>query len=216
MKKFLTFALALLFAAALAVYACFDSDPDSLLGNSTTTITGGNGSSIDVGYVELPGFNSGEWLEKFPDVNEQNKLRHVKPVSAIETAFPFTLNLAFSGFLDEQGRQVDEAIGRMTLFYYSKSGGWMILRDIVSPQYEVVSDAEKTRALFGRQTIPSPLGYADGDYIPVVFYFETASGNYASFDLDEMMSRREFLGAVNFAPGANVLAIVVRDNTRPL
>ena len=215
MKKLFTFALAALFAAALAVYACFDTDPDSLLGNDTVTIFGSHGSSLDIGFVVIPGFNPDDWVGQIPPVSEQNKLIHVKPVSAIETAFPFTLNIAFSGFLDEQGRQVDEEIGRLTLYYYSKSGEWMVLRDIVNPEYEIVSDAEKTRALFGRHTIPSPMGYAAGEYIPIVFYFETVSGSYSSFDLDEMMSRRKYLGAPNFATGANVIAVVVRDNTKP-
>ena len=215
MKRIFFAALTALLCAGAAVFACFDSDPDSLLGNGTTTITGGGGSSLDIEYAIRPGFDPDDWIHQLPPVDDPNKLTRVQPVSAIKTAFPFTLNLAFSGFIDEQGRQVTEKIGRLTLFYYSKSGEWMILKTIQNPEYEVVSSAGKSRALFGRYTIPSPMGYSAGDFIPVVFYFETASGRYRSFDLNEMMQRRQYLGAPNFAAGASVLAIVVNDNTKP-
>lgn len=216
MKRILTFALAALFCAAVAVYACFDSDPDSLLDNDTTTITGGNGSTVGIATPILPGWNPDEWLDKWEEYqNEQEKLTKIKPSAATQTAFPFTLNLAFSGFIDEVGQQVTEEISRLTLYYYSKSGEWMVLKDIENPAYEIVSEAGKSRALFGRHTIPSPMGYTAGEYIPVVFYFRTKSGRYSSFNLGQFMNYRRYLGAPNFAEGANVFAVIVRDNTKP-
>ncbi|MBS1452222.1 MAG: hypothetical protein HP002_02440 [Lentisphaeria bacterium] len=216
MRRIFAIALTALLFAGAVVLACFDSDPDSLLGNDTTTITGENGSSFDVAYPIIPGFNPDEWLDQWEEYqNEQEKLTKIVPVAAIQTAFPFTLNIAFSGFLDEQGQQVTEKIGRLTLYYYSKSGEWMVLKTIENPEYEIVSTAGKSRALFGRHTIPSPMGYSSGQYIPIVFHFQTKSGRYSSFNLNEFWGRRQHLGAPNFAQGANVLAIIVRDNTKP-
>ena len=216
MKRLFTIALTALLFAGAVVFACFDSDPDSLLGNDTSTITGGNGSTVDITHGRLPGFDVGGWLDQWEEYqNEQEKLTKIKPAAAVLTAFPFTLNLAFSGFIDEVGQQVTEEIGRLTLYYYSKSGEWMVLKDIEKPAYEIVSEAGKSRALFGRHTIPTPMGYSAGEYIPVVFYFQTKSGRYSSFPLGQFLNRRRYLGAPNFAEGANVLAVIVRDNTKP-
>ena len=57
MRRIFAIALTALLFAGAVVLACFDSDPDSLLGNDTTTITGENGSSFDVAYPIIPGFN---------------------------------------------------------------------------------------------------------------------------------------------------------------
>ena len=215
MKRIFSIALTALLFAGAVVFACFDSDPDSLLGNNTSTITGGNGSTVDITYNRLPGFDPDDWISVIPPVDEQNKLTHIVPAAVIQTAFPFTLNIAFSGFIDERGQQVTDEIGRLTLYYYSVSGEWMVLKDIENPAYEIVSEAGKSRALFGRHTIPSPMGYSAGQYIPVVFVFQTKSGRYISFDLNAFLSRRKYLGAPNYAAGANVLAVLVRDNTKP-
>ncbi len=214
MKKILSVILAIL-CCCVSVFACFDKDPDSALGNDVTTVTGGNGSIIDIPHSRLPDFDSDDWLDQFIPPAEAEKFTKIVPAGVIQTAFPFTLNLAFSGFIDESGEQVTSKITRLTLYYYSKSGSWMVLEDIRNPQYEIVSEAEKSRALFGRHTIPSPMGYSAGEYIPVVMYFETSGGQYRSFDLNAFLAYRKYLGAPNFAPGANVLAILVIDNSKP-
>lgn len=214
MKKFFL-GLVVLFMAALGVLACFDSDPDSLLENDTTIIYGGGGSTIDV-YTRVPvGFIEGDFLKTFllPSAMEE-KLQTIVPAGAMKTAFPLTLRVSFSGFVDAQGEQVTEPVTRMCLLYYATSGQWTVLKEVVSPEYEVVSTADQPRALFGRYSIPSPLGYADGEFIPVLLYFETE--NYASFDLDELLALKNYPGAPNFVAGANVLAVVVMDNSKPL
>ena len=214
-RKFCIIILTVLISCAL--WAGFLLDPDSLLGNDTVTITGSGGSTVDVGFSPSPGFSGNNFVSGLPNVDETNKLTTIKPVTAIQSAFPFTPRVAFSGFLHEDGQPVLEKISRLTLFYYDRSGGWMILRDIVDPEYEVISaDGDgKLRALFGNDAVPSPLGYDAGDYIPLLFYFESESGNYASFDLETFLSLRQYRGAPNYAPGANVLALVVKKNSKP-
>lgn len=214
MRRILTIGLiALLFVGAV-VFACFDSDPDSLLGNDMSIVTGKHGSYLEIPHFTWP--DREKWLEQWKAwKTEQEKMTTIKPADALQTAFPFTLNISFSGFLDDRGQQVTEEIVRLTLFYYSKSGEWMILKDIKDPAYEIVSEGGKSRALFGRHTIPTPMGYNEGEYIPVVFYFQTKSGNYNSFSLNDFLDKRKNLGAPNYAEGANVLAIIVCDNSKP-
>ncbi len=213
MKFKLISLLAVILLGAAAVFACFDSDPNSLLGNDSTTVTGGGGSAVDISYTK-DSWDSQGWLAQFLGWKDfVEKLTVIKPEAVIRASFPFTLNLSFSGFINDDGTQDTGKITRLALYYYSKSGEWMVLQDIQNPQYSIVSDAESTRALFGRHTVASPLGYAEGEYIPVVFYFKTMT--HESFNLTDFLTYRKYLGAPNFAEGANVLALMVKDNRNP-
>lgn len=154
----------LLFAAALAVFACFDDDPNSKLKNFNASITGGDGSSTD---VELPG---------------QEQANPDGYAAVVAVSYPVTLNISFSGFLDG-GYPDPHPITRMCLLVYS-GGRWIILHDVKNPQYEVVTEADELRALFGRYTIPHPMGTIS---LFVLFYFENSNGK-KSFDLEQVLN----------------------------
>lgn len=132
MKKFLSIAFGLICCAA-AVLACFDDDPFSNLSNHGTTITGGGGSNTG---INLPGDLFP--VEKFPDEDRNNSYAMV-----IETAFPCTLSVNFSGFIDADGNEVTEPITRMCVLYFSTAGKWVILKDIRNPQYRIISTADE-------------------------------------------------------------------------
>lgn len=197
MKKFLSIAFGLICCAA-AVLACFDDDPFSNLSNHGTTITGGGGSNTG---INLPGDLFP--VEKFPDEDRNNSYAMV-----IETAFPCTLSVNFSGFIDADGNEVTEPIIRMCVLYFSTAGKWVILKDIRNPQYRIVSTADEKLALFGRHTIPSPMGYAKGRIIPIMLYFSSA--NYSNFDLSAVLKSPLKTPLPNTAIG-----LVSTDNIKP-
>ena len=181
------------FALALSLaLACFNSDPGSILKNDPIVIPGGGGSFIT---IVSPGW--GQW--DGPAVSFSADV-------TMSAAFPYTLNFAFSGFVNEDGT-ADTDIKRIILFYYAPHGEWTILRDIKNPSFTVVTDTSK--ALFGRHCIPSALGYSKGSAIPVVPYF--ASENNESFDLEAFLAAKHSLGAAS-AVNALTIALVVSDN----
>ena len=126
----------------------------------------------------------------------------------ISAAFPLTLNVSFSGFVDDSGNEVTEPITRMCVLYFSTSGKWIILKDIKNPAYTVIGTAENKRALFGKHTIPSALGYAGGEAMPVLLYFKSA--NYENFSLDEVLASN------NPKPlNSSVICLVPSGNNTP-
>lgn len=184
MKTFLVCTFALLIAG-FHLFACFLEDPMSNTANPSVTITGGNGSSAD---VTVPGGNHSGTVIVNPgwQVDPDDPRDDYSYALTVDAAFPLTLNVSFSGFLDEAGEQVDEPITRMCLLYFSTAGRWTILTDIKNPPFTVVGDAENKRALFGRHTIPSSLGYSVGEGMPILLYFRTE--NYENFSLDTVLS----------------------------
>lgn len=188
--------VALLFVAAV-VFACFDDDPFSNLNNVATTVVGGHGSATD---VEFPG---DQYLHPLPPAESLNSYANV-----VETSFPLTLEVAFSGFVDEQGEQVTEPVTRMCVLYYSTAGKWTILHDIRNPKYTVIYPADERRALFGRYTIPSSLGFSPGQYISVMLYFATE--NYENFDLDTVLA-----SSAKTPIPSTAIALVPTGNIKP-
>ena len=184
--------LAALFVMSGTCWACFGSDPTSGTGNPATTITGGGGSTTDVvipGQIREDPFYGWD----IPDNGNEYAL-------TISAAFPLTLNVSFSGFVDDSGNEVTEPITRMCVLYFSTSGKWIILKDIKNPAYK--------RALFGKHTIPSALGYASGEAMPVLLYFKSA--NYENFSLDEVLASN------NPKPlNSSVICLVPSGNNTP-
>lgn len=192
--------LAALFVMSGACWACFSSDPTSGTGNPATTIPGGGGSTTDViipGQIREDPFYGWD----IPDNGNEYAL-------TISAAFPLTLNVSFSGFVDDSGNEVTEPISRMCVLYFSTSGKWIILKDIKNPAYTVIGTAENKRALFGKHTIPSALGYASGEAMPVLLYFKSA--NYENFSLDEVLASN------NPKPlNSSVICLVPSGNSTP-
>lgn len=192
--------LAALFVMSGTCWACFGSDPTSGTGNPATTITGGGGSATDVvipGQIREDPFYGWD----IPDNGNEYAL-------TISAAFPLTLNVSFSGFVDDSGNEVTEPITRMCVLYFSTSGKWIILKDIKNPAYTVIGTAENKRALFGKHTIPSALGYAGGEAMPVLLYFKSA--NYENFSLDEVLASN------NPKPlNSSVICLVPSGNSTP-
>ena len=192
--------LAALFVMSGACWACFSSDPTSGTGNPATTIPGGGGSTKDViipGQIREDPFYGWD----IPDNGNEYAL-------TISAAFPLTLNVSFSGFVDDSGNEVTEPISRMCVLYFSTSGKWIILKDIKNPAYTVIGTAENKRALFGKHTIPSALGYASGEAMPVLLYFKSA--NYENFSLDEVLASN------NPKPlNSSVICLVPSGNSTP-
>ena len=182
--KYMLACVAALFIAISSVFACFVEDPTSSTSNPSASIVGGNGSSSD---VTIPGENHPGTVVENPgwQVDPDDPRDDYSYALTVDAAFPLTLNVSFSGFLDEAGEQVDEPITRMCLLYFSTAGRWTILTDIKNPSFTVVGDAENKRALFGRHTIPSSLGYSSGEGMPVLLYFRTQ--NYENFNLEEVL-----------------------------
>ena len=193
--------LAALFVMSGTCWACFATDPTSGTGNPATTITGGGGSTTD---VVIPGHiwdqnTDARW--DIPDNGNEYAL-------TIRAAFPITLNVSFSGFVNDSGDEVTEPITRMCVLYFSTSGKWIILKDIKNPAYTVIGTAENKRALFGKHTIPSALGYASGEAMPVLLYFKSA--NYENFSLDEVLASN------NPKPlNSSVICLVPSGNNTP-
>ena len=192
--------LAALYVMSGTCLACFGSDPTSGTGNPATTITGGGGSTTDVvipGQIREDPFYGWD----IPDNGNEYAL-------TISAAFPLTLNVSFSGFVDDSGNEVTEPITRMCVLYFSTSGKWIILKDIKNPAYTVIGTAENKRALFGKHTIPSALGYAGGEAMPVLLYFKSA--NYENFSLDEVLASN------NPKPlNSSVICLVPSGNNTP-
>ena len=192
--------LAALFVMSGTCWACFGSDPTSGTGNPATTITGGGGSTTDViipGQIREDPFYGWD----IPDNGNEYAL-------TISAAFPLTLNVSFSGFVDDSGNEVTEPITRMCVLLFSTSGKWIILKDIKTPAYTVIGTAENKRALFGKHTIPSALGYASGEAMPVLLYFKSA--NYENFSLDEVLASN------NPKPlNSSVICLVPSGNSTP-
>lgn len=192
--------LAALFVMSGTCWACFGSDPTSGTGNPATTITGGGGSITDViipGQIREDPFYGWD----IPDNGNEYAL-------TISAAFPLTLNVSFSGFVDNSGNEVTEPITRMCVLYFSTGGKWIILKDIKNPAYTVIGTAENKRALFGKHTIPSALGYASGEAMPVLLYFKSA--NYENFSLDEVLASN------NPKPlNSSVICLVPSGNNTP-
>ena len=210
--KTLGIALFSLFVLVGTCFACFDNDPGSNTGNPSTTISSEHGATVD---VWLPGVSLPDdvvikppitWPT--PELPDNDPRKDYQYALRLKAAFPLTLNVSFSGFLDSDGNEVTEPITRMCLLYFSTAGKWTILKDIKNPQYTVIGDAENRRALFGRHTIASPLGYNAGESLPVLLYFRTAS--YESFSLSSVLAS-DYSKPINNA----VICIVPTGNAVP-
>ena len=210
--KTLGIALVSLFVLVGTCLACFDNDPGSNTGNPSVTISGEHGETVDITFPGIvlpddiiikPPITWPPWM--LPDDDPRKDYQYALRLKA---AFPLTLNVSFSGFLDDEGEQVTEPITRMCLLYFSTAGKWTILKDIKNPQYTVIGDADNKRALFGRHTIASPLGYNTGESLPVLLYFRTAS--YENFSLTSVLAS-DYSKPINNA----VICIVPSGNAVP-
>lgn len=210
--KTLGIALFSLFVLVGTCLACFDNDPGSNTGNPSVTISGGHGETVDITFPGIvlpddiiikPPITWPPWM--LPDDDPRKDYQYALRLKA---AFPLTLNVSFSGFLDDEGEQVTEPITRMCLLYFSTAGKWTILKDIKNPQYTVIGDADNKRALFGRHTIASPLGYKTGESLPVLLYFRTV--NYENFSLTSVLAS-DYSRPINNA----VICIVPSGNAVP-
>ena len=197
MKKFLTLLLTL--CVTVTLLACFNSDPNSLLQNEAQTIVTGGGGVINI-FNSIWG-DSRFWLEL-------QKGKELEPAAVINASFPLTLNVAFSGFVKEDG-SADTDIDLLTIYYFDKTAGWIALKSIANPRYTVVCD--DARPLWGRHIFTGPLGYKTGEYIPVVVYFRSRSGT-ESFELEKFLSKWYMRGAPNYVEGASVLALRISGN----
>lgn len=193
MKKIFFAALAFLTLGITFVWACFNSDPSSILNNNSIPITGGNGACLI--QIHIPGWTM---LDEILDAIDAD--------AVFAASFPFTLNLTFSGFVNDDGSH-DTEIKRLILFYYSLNGEWTVLQDIKNPSFSVVSDS--AMALWGRHCIPNSLGYSTGKPILIVPYFATDKNE--SFDLAAFLADKKSLASAKNA-GAPRIALVVQDN----
>ena len=205
--KLLKMILATLVAVIVATatcFACFDSDPGSNTDNPTNTIPGDNGSDVD---VTIGGGSAWSEIEVdhpgWGDIQDEFEY-----AMKVECSFPVTLNLSFSGFLNSSGQPVKAPVTRMCLLYFSTAGKWIILKDIQNPKFAVVTDAEGQRALFGKHTLTSPLGYTAGQTLPIMLYFRSA--NYENFSLDEVLASSS-PRPINHS----VIAIIPKNNATP-
>ena len=109
--KYMLACVAALFVAIGSVFACFVEDPTSSTSNPSASIVGGDGSSSD---ITIPGGNhSGEIIVNPGwQVDPDDPRDDFSYALTVDAAFPLTLNVSFSGFLDEAGEQVDEPITR--------------------------------------------------------------------------------------------------------
>ena len=195
MKK-LILSLLCFFSLSLGVlFGCFNDDPSSFLRNETTHIP-------NAGDISTP-----EW-----SIVEEERYEFLQPEGfkvdlLITASFPFTINIAFSGFINQDGTP-DTDVVRMILFYYAGQGvGWTVLRDIRDPKFSVVSDTPLP--LFGYHCIPSSMGYRRGKVIPIVIYFETK--NNRSFDLERFLAHSKDISAANNTV-APAIGLLVNDN----
>ena len=199
MKKIIAFFA--LFLTATTLLACFNSNPGKLLGNTSQTMVSENGGQVTV--TSQPWGSSGtewEWLDS-------QKGLEIEPTAVIDTSLPLTINLEFSGFVNDDG-SADTDIVQLAIYYFDKTAGWTALKVINNPSYPVITDTPK--ALFGRHTVTGPLGYNKDEYIPVVFYFKSRSGK-ESFPLVAFLELRHYRAAAPFL-GISVLALRIRDN----
>lgn len=196
MKKML---LTVFMFCCFMAFACFDSDPDSYVGQETVTITGENGSIVSIQTGANMVLHPISWKDQQP------------AAVTIPTGFPYTLNVNFSGFINQKGEKYN-TVTYMAVYYYDQKNGWTLLKEIANPKFTVVDESGKLRALFGRHTLPSSLGYSKGQHIPVVIYFK--GGDYSSFSLDVFLRLRRKISAASIA-GAQVLAYQVEDNIIP-
>lgn len=193
MKRIFFAALAFVTLAFTSLWACFNDDPGSNLNNNSVTITDGDGGILN---IVIPGWGE---IHDWEDTDFNADV-------TIGASFPYTLNLSFSGFVNDDGSS-DTAIKRLVLFYYSKNGEWTVLQDIKNPSFNAVTDV--AAALFGRHCIPSALGYTQNEVIPVVPYFATASNE--SFDLQSFLTRKKLLSAAESVQAPRI-ALVVQNN----
>ena len=177
------------------LFGCFNDDPSSFLRNGTTHIP-------NAGDISTP-----EWSIVERDLKELLLPDGFKTDLVIKASFPFTINIAFSGFINQDGTP-DTDVVRMILFYYAEQGiGWTILRDIRDPEFSVVSDTPLP--LFGYHCIPSSMGYRRNRIIPIVIYFETK--NNRSFDLERFLAYSKDISAANKTV-APAIGLLVNDN----
>ncbi|MBE6367911.1 MAG: hypothetical protein E7052_08415 [Lentisphaerae bacterium] len=176
-----------------SVFACFNSDPSSNLINNSIPIVGNNGSIL---VIKFSGWSL---IDDIMDMLEEADV-------FLGVSFPYTLNIAFSGFINDDGTP-DVEVNRLILFYYSKNGEWTILRDVKNPSFTVVNDS--AMALWGHHSIPSSLGYKKGNMILIVPYFATKQNE--SFDLSAFLAnKKSILAAKNV--NAPRIGLIVQDN----
>lgn len=183
--------------------ACFNSEPTHI--RFVFTLFGNHGSAVNYENQQPNAIPEG-WLDRQESPTVDTELTVIKPRAVIAASFPFTLNLAFSGFINDDGSE-DIVIKKMCLLYYDKTVGWVIIKEFNNPQFQVASN--DISALFGKQVIPGSLGYSPGEYIPVVMYFQTERNS--SFNLSKFLSYRKYRGAPNLV-AADVIALYVVNN----
>lgn len=202
---------AAVFFAAATCFACFNEDPESNTGNSPVTIQGEDGAQTDVS-VDGGTFERLHPWPPAPSPDPPAPLPWPYPdlefASTLECSFPMTLSIGFSGFLTASGEQVTEPVTRMCLLYFSTAGEWTVLKDIRNPQFTVVTDADDRKALFGKHTLKSSLGYGVGQILPVMLYFSTE--NYENFPLEFVLQSKEAVPLNKM-----VIGFIPMNNTTP-
>lgn len=184
---------------SVVLFACFNQDPNSILTNYAQYVPTGGGAIL--------GIYRPYWIDTIPWLDLQ-KGKELEPVAVIPASFPLTLNLTFTGFVDDSGTP-DTDIVQISLYYYDKSAGWTSLVNITNPRHTVISD--KPRAILGRHTVKTPLGYKKDEYIPLVFYAKSRNG-VESFNLETFLELKSLRSAPNAVEGANVIALLITDN----
>ena len=222
MKKLMAF-MAAFFVFAGILWACFEDDPTSGIGTQEVTIEGNNGSSVkmefgwnagnlnkDTGKLTIikPNPSGGDpTTEEVSGSFTEEELTSENNYAAVSyTAFPVTLFLSYSGFLADDGTAIPFSyLTRMCLLYFSTAGKWVILKEYKNIDVKIDDDA---KALFGKYTIQSSLGYKSGEIMPVLVYYQW--GSYSNFDLDAVLASNKKLPLNN-----QVIGFYVRNNTKP-
>lgn len=183
--------ISLLSLCALIASACFLPDIDSILDRDPIIIIGPTGEVIKIdppGEIVTPDI-------PIPDVDAQY----------FEASFPYSLSIAFSGFTTDTG-EVDQSIDLIEAYYFDKKGGWTLLRRVANPRFKVVSDSPIY--VLGRHSVPSSMGYSEGEILPIVVYFRSSSGA-ESFDRARFLDNRKSLITQS---GCTVIGFVVMGN----
>ena len=99
-------------------------------------------------------------------------------------AFPLSINLQFLGFTNTQQKATTAC-----LLYLNKSGRWIILKRITNSNPGIDSNDGVAKSLFGQYVIKNSLGYADGQVLFIICYFQTQ--NFSTHNLNELLRTKE-------------------------
>ncbi len=200
LKKTLLVLLAV-FSLNLSTMACFYDDPSAYIGTQTIVNAGGEG---DGAWME--NWDISKALQDFWAGFAEAIARILEAYGIlVQTAqsFPMTLNTEFTGFAD------GSRVTRACLLYLNRDGYWIILKDIQNPVWDIATNTGKSRALFGKNCVPSSMGYKFGEVLTIRTYYK--SDTQETFNLEEALKTR----VTDRAALENVLNIYVHYNTTP-